>query len=128
MVHTGNVDLETFGEWVAEAISSLPEKFAEKLENVEILAEDWPDPQAMRAAGVNHRMDLLGLYWGVPLTERTQGYNLVAPDKISIYRLPIIEHCRTRAEVRQMIRKVVRHEVAHYFGITDERLHELGAY
>jgi predicted Zn-dependent protease with MMP-like domain len=128
MAHTVDVDLETFAGWVSEAVSSLPDQFAEKLQNVEILVEDWPDSEAMYAAGVNHRMDLLGLYWGVPLIERTQGYNLVAPDKISIYRLPIMEHCRTRAEVRQMIRKVVRHEVAHYFGITDERLHELGAY
>jgi len=90
--------------------------------------EDWPDRQTMRLAGIRHPADLLGFYHGVPLTERGQGYNLVLPDKISIYRQPILMRCRTLDEVRATVRRVVRHEVAHYFGIDDDRLREIGAY
>jgi predicted Zn-dependent protease with MMP-like domain len=120
--------MQTFEQLVTEAISALPEAFRERLENVEIVVEDWPDPETMRQAGIKHPSQLLGFYHGVPLTGRNQGYNLVLPDKISIYRQPILMRCRTLDQVRQMVKRVVWHEVAHHFGISDERLHEIGAY
>ncbi len=92
------------------------------MENVEVVVEDWPDSGTLRLAGVRNAAGLLGFYHGIPLTQRTAGYNLVAPDKISIYRRPILLHCRTTAEVRETVQRVVRHEIAHYFGIDDERL------
>ena len=119
---------QDFDRFAAEALDELPEVFRERLENVEVVVEDWPDRQTMRLAGIRHPADLLGFYHGVPLTERGQGYNLVLPDRISIYRQPILMRCRTHEELRATVRHVVRHEVAHYFGIDDDRLREIGAY
>jgi predicted Zn-dependent protease with MMP-like domain len=119
---------DAFDRLVAEAIDALPESFREKMDNVEILVEDWPDRETLRLAGLRHPEDLLGFYHGVPLTQRSYDYGLTLPDKISIYREPILARCRTWEEVRAMAGRVVRHEVAHYFGIDDERLHEIGAY
>jgi len=123
-----NMDRDTFTELVLEALDDLPEQFREKLQNVEITVEDWPDAETMRLARVRNRSSLLGFYHGIPLPERTQGYNMVMPDKISIYRQPILMHSRNRRQVRERVSRVLRHEVAHYFGIDDERLREIGAY
>ena len=79
-----------------------------------------------KAAGVGPGRTLLGLYHGIPLTQRGEYYNLVPPDKISIYQEPIEEFCRDDDEVREQVRKTVLHELGHYFGIDDDRLHELG--
>lgn len=122
------MDRDTFAELVLKALDDLPEQFREKLQNVEIAVEDWPDAETMRLAGVRNRSNLLGFYHGIPLPERTQGYNMVMPDKISIYRQPILMHARSRREVRERVYRVLHHEVAHYFGIDDERLREIGAY
>ncbi len=117
-----------FEQFVAEALEALPEVFRSRLENVEIVVEDWPDRRTLRLAGVRSPADLLGFYHGVPLTRRTSNYMLVLPDKISIYRRPILMRCRTPEEVRAMVARTLRHEIAHYFGIDDERLEEIGAY
>jgi predicted Zn-dependent protease with MMP-like domain len=119
---------EDFECLVAEALDDLPEVFRERLENVEIVVEEWPDRQTLQLAGVQQPAELMGFYHGVPLTERSQGYNLVLPDRISLYRRPILMQCRTPGEVRAAVQHVLRHEVAHYFGIDDDRLRELGAY
>jgi len=117
-----------FDQFVAEALEALPEVFRSRLENVEIVVEDWPDRRTMRLAGVRSPADLLGFYHGVPLTRRTSNYMLVLPDKITLYRQPILMRCRTLEEVRAMVARTLRHEIAHYFGIDDERLEEIGAY
>jgi len=122
------MDREAFVELVLDAFDALPEQFRERLQNVEIVVEDWPDFETLRLAGVRNRAGLLGFYHGIPLPERTQGYNMVAPDKISIYRRPILMQSRNLREVRETITRVLYHEIAHYFGIDDERLREIGAY
>lgn len=122
------MDRESFAKLVLEALDTLPGQFREKLQNVEFAVEDWPDWATMRLAGVRNRASLLGFYHGIPLPERTQGYNMVMPDKISIYRRPILMQARNAREVRERVFRVVHHEVAHYFGIDDERLREIGAY
>ncbi len=122
------MDEALFERFVAEALEALPEVFRSRLENVEIVVEDWPDRRTMRLAGVRSPADLLGFYHGVPLTRRTSNYMLVLPDKISIYRQPILMRCRTPEEIRAMVARTLRHEIAHYFGIDDERLEEIGAY
>jgi predicted Zn-dependent protease with MMP-like domain len=119
---------DIFERFVAEAIETLPEIFREKIDNVEVMVEDWPDRETMRQAGVHHPTQLLGFYHGVPQTKRTHYYGQVLPDKISIYRRPILMRCRTPEEVRSTIHRVVRHELAHHFGIDDDRLREIGAY
>jgi predicted Zn-dependent protease with MMP-like domain len=112
---------------VAQAVDDLPAQFRDAMENVEIVVEDWPDAQTMQRAGVGHRAELLGFYHGVPLTRRGQNYTMVLPDRISIYRAPIVMRCQRWDQVREMVGRVVRHEVAHHFGIDDERLREIGA-
>jgi predicted Zn-dependent protease with MMP-like domain len=119
---------DEFEQLVVQAIEELPDLFLDKLENVAIVVEDWPDREALYSVGVRRRGDLLGLYHGVPHTKRTRGYNLVMPDKISIYRRPIEMRCRTNEEVQALVKRVVRHEIAHHFGIDDDRLMEIGAY
>lgn len=119
---------DQFDELVLSAIEDLPEIFLDCLENVAIVVEEWPDRATLQSVGVRQRSNLLGLYQGIPQTDRTHGYNLVMPDKISIYRRPILMRCRTELEVRDLVQRVVRHEIAHHFGIDDDRLVEIGAY
>jgi predicted Zn-dependent protease with MMP-like domain len=120
-----DLDIEPF---IDEALNDLPEHFRRQIDNVAIRVEDWPDWQTVRLAGVRSPQDLLGFYHGIPLTQRTSHYALVVPDQISIYRRVILRHCRTIDEVRDMVKHTVFHELAHYFGIDDDRLRELGAY
>src|SRR5689334_8224072 len=121
------MDANTFDTLVEHAWDALPERFRAQLSNVEIVVEDWPDPATMRLAHVHNPAQLLGFYHGVPLTKRGSGYNMVTPDKISLYRRPILMVCRTEDELHATIEHVMRHEIAHHFGISDARLHELGA-
>ena len=122
------MERQTFENLVAEAVNGLPEDFRAELDNVEVIVEDWPDPATMRRAGVRHPAQLLGFYHGIPQTKRTHGYNLVLPDKISLYQRPIEMRCRTLDEIRATIHRVLRHEIAHHFGSDDDRLREIGAY
>jgi len=78
--------------------------------------------------GLGPGQTLFGLYEGVPLTERSSHYGMVLPDKITIFRQPIEAYCRSEEEIRQMVRRTVLHELAHHFGIPDQRLRELGVY
>ena len=117
-----------FERLVAEALDSLPPEFREKMENVEVVIEAWPSREEVRRMGLPHREALLGLYEGVPLTKRTSGYGLVLPDRITIYQGPVEACCHRAEEVRRQVRQVVMHELGHHFGISDERLRELGAY
>ena len=122
------MDPHTFERLVAQAIDDLPPAFREKLDNVEVVIEERADAETLRRAGARHPDQILGLYHGVPQTRRTHRYGLVLPDKISIYRRPILRQCRTPEEVRSTIHRVLRHEIAHHFGIDDNRLREIGAY
>jgi predicted Zn-dependent protease with MMP-like domain len=117
-----------FEALVVEALDSLPPDIQQMLNNVEVVVESRPSPAQLRRLGLGPRGTLFGLYEGVPLTNRTSGYNLVLPDKITIFRQPIEAYCRTDGQVRQVVRRTVLHELAHHFGISDERLRELGAY
>ncbi|MDX1614172.1 MAG: metallopeptidase family protein [Candidatus Promineifilaceae bacterium] len=119
---------DEFERLVAEALDELPPFFQEKMDNIEVLVRPWPGQGELRRAGVPSGHTLLGLYDGVPLTERTSYYNLVPPDTITLYQGPI-EQAAGRAErIPAVVRRTVIHEVAHHFGISDDRLRELGAY
>jgi len=119
---------ETFDELVVQALESLPDEIHDKLDNVAVMVEDYPTQAQLRAGGVGRGMLLFGLYEGVPLTGRTSGYNMVMPDRITLFREPILMACRSMEEVRKTIAHTVLHEIAHHFGISDERLREIGAY
>ncbi len=111
---------------IRQALDELPPELRRHIANVAIVVEEQADRATLALAGVDDPLDLFGLYHGIPLTERTHDYGLVPPDKISIYRRPILHACKTAAEIRACIKQTVRHEIAHYFGIDDERLDELG--
>jgi len=113
-----DVPPERFEELVGEALDSIPESLGRYMENVGVFVEDQRHP------------NLLGLYQGIPLTHRAAygaPYNgLPMPDRITIFRLPICRICRDEADVIRQVRVTVVHEVAHHFGIDDDRLTELG--
>lgn len=125
MVQIAPADFETL---VADAVDALPETFLDMLDNVEIGVEMWPDHHTLSLAGVQSRYALLGFYHGVPQTARPHYYGNVAPDKISIYQGPIEAQCDSLSAVRELVGRVVRHEIAHHFGISDDRLQQIGAY
>jgi predicted Zn-dependent protease with MMP-like domain len=106
---------EEFEEMVATALDGLPDEFGRLMRNVAVVVEHDPGPPG-----------LLGLYEGVPLTSRTTQYAGVLPDRITIYRLAICAICDSEDQVADEVRRTVVHEVGHYFGIDDARLHELG--
>jgi predicted Zn-dependent protease with MMP-like domain len=108
-----------FEEAVQEALDSLPPDLRKFMSNVAIVVEEEPPPG----------MALLGLYEGFPLTRRGSGYAGVPPDKITIYRRPLEQlYGEDPTRLRREIRRVVLHEIAHHFGISDERLVEIGRY
>ena len=119
------MDRERFEKLVAEAVNSLPEEFRARLENIDVVVEDRPTPEQLAESGIKRGVTLLGLYQGVPLTWRGRHYGLVTPDKITIFQKTIEAICRNDAEVKAEIRRVVQHEIAHHFGISDARLRQL---
>ena len=106
-------------------MDSLPEEFRTKLENIDVVVEAWPTQSQLAETGLRRDETLLGLYEGVPLTKRGSHYGLVPPDKITIFQKPIEAECRHDAEIIAEIQRVVRHEIAHHFGIGDARLEQL---
>jgi predicted Zn-dependent protease with MMP-like domain len=117
-----------FEQLVAQALDDLPPYFQAKMSNVEIVIEAWPTRDDLRLGGVPNGQTLLGLYYGVPLTQRGAHYQLVLPDRITIFQGPIEQAYRTPEAIRAGVQHTVVHELAHHFGISDDRLHELGAY
>jgi len=120
------MEQERFEELVRRAVDNLPEEFLERMDNVDIMVEDYPTATQMRKARVSRGSILLGLYEGVPRTRRSSAYGMVLPDKITIFRKSIEAKCRNDDEIIAEIKRVVLHEVAHHFGIGDDRLRELG--
>ena len=119
------VELERFEELVRRALETLPDEIARRMDNVDIEVQEWPSAQQLVSARVGRGATLLGLYQGIPLTNRTSGYNLVAPDRIIIFQGPIERIAHGEDDLVDRVREVVVHEVAHHFGISDERLDEI---
>lgn len=115
-------------EVVGEVLHLLESELGAHLENVEIAVEDVPSDEDLEAVGIEPGETLYGLYQGIPRTERSVFQVSAFPDRITIYRVPIESDARDAAELREKIRRTVLHEMAHHFGISDDRLMELGAY
>jgi predicted Zn-dependent protease with MMP-like domain len=115
----GSVDVspEAFDDLVSEALDGVPLELARLMDNVVVLVEAEPP---------EHDPDLLGLYDGTPLTERDSGYTFREPDRILIFRGPLLEMCTTESQLVEEVRITVVHEIAHHFGIDDHTLHRLG--
>lgn len=124
-MYNGYMERQEFETLVFRAIETLPAEFKSKLENVDVLVEDWPSPQQISQLKLRNKAQLLGLYEGVPQTKRDSGYNLVLPDKITIFQKPIELQCRSNKEIEAEIGRVVQHEIAHHFGIGDATLYKI---
>ena len=115
-----------FEQLVIKALNTLPDEFTTRLENVDVVVQDRPTVEQLRRAGLKPGHSLLGLYEGVPLTKRGARYGLVPPDKITIFQKPIEAKCgQYGIEIAKEIARVVIHEIAHHFGISDARLEQI---
>jgi len=119
------IDKNDFEDLVVEAIAELPEYFRKKMENVAIHIEDFPTRSILRNLGQKSPYSLLGLYQGVPITHRGIHYRNVMPDRILIYREPILKKNKSPQKIKNDIKRVVLHEIGHYFGLSDQVLHAI---
>ena len=119
------VELQRFEELVRRALDTLPEEIAQRISNVDVEVQELPTKSQLRSVGVPSGRTLLGLYQGIPLTRRTSGYSMVPPDRITIFKRPLEMISRGDDDLVNQVRATVIHEVAHHFGISDERLHEI---
>ena len=119
------MDRQRFARLVAVAVENLPEEFTTRLENVDIVVEDRPTYGQVRRTGLRQGQTLLGLYEGVPQTKRGAHYGLVPPDKITIFQKTIEAMCKHDTDIITEIEKVIKHEIAHHFGISDAKLEQL---
>jgi len=132
------MDAERFEALVDEAVAALPPEFADRLDNVDVVVEEFPSRRLLRRMGLGPGRTLLGLYEGVPQTRRDHAYGAVLPDRIVIYRRPVLAEARERAvparrdapldesaldeAVRQVVRATVLHEIGHHFGLGEADL------
>lgn len=121
------VDRERFEQLVDEALDGLPPEFAERLDNISLIVADQATPEQLAKVSVKNPNNLLGLYEGIPLTDRPRAYAGALPDLISIFRLPIQAMSRTDDDIRNQVRNTVMHELGHYFGMSEEQLRETDA-
>ncbi len=118
---------EEFENLVEEALEEIPEYFKKHIENLEFIVKEYPSVNELKRANIYGRGILLGLYEGVPLGKRGLGYQGVLPDRITLYMYPIIDEAkRLRMPLKEKIKKVLMHEIGHYFGLSESELRNLG--
>jgi predicted Zn-dependent protease with MMP-like domain len=115
---------EEFQELIDQALSELPGEHVANIKNIAILYEDNPTPEQRQKLELRNDQTLLGLYEGTPLPQR-QGMTRIFPDKITLFREPLSYHASTKAELKKEIRHTLWHEIAHYYGLDHDRIHEL---
>lgn len=120
------VSREEFEQLVVDAVATLPPAILNRMENVAITIQDWPTRAQLQASNVPPGSTLFGLYQGIPLTQRTSSYGMVAPDRITIFRGPLITYMGTPEAIVEQVRKTVIHEIAHYFGMNEAQIAALG--
>lgn len=122
------MEREEFEKVSQEIFDSLPAKFKERIENVHIVVEDVPTPDILRRANARPNAQLLGLYEGIPLNRRGEHYGMypVVPDTITLFKIPIEAEARSEANLREKIREVLIHEIAHYFGMSEREVRAAG--
>ena len=114
-----------FEELVERALRRLPKRFRDKLANVAVMIEEWPDDDTLADLGIEPPGTLYGLYRGVDVTRRDSSYGNVLPDVITIYQGPIEEDGGSPEEMAEIVRETVMHELGHYFGLDDDELHRI---
>ena len=116
---------DAFETLISRAIDDLPQRYIEHLDNVAITYATEPTSEQLTKQGVRENQLLLGLYEGSPLTKRGAGYNLVLPDKITIFKNPILMLSRDEADLYERVKRTLWHEIAHHYGLDHGRIHEL---
>ena len=120
-----HVNDEEFEQIVKQAIDNIPEKYAKNIKNLAFVVETDPNDEQRQRLKLHQGTTLYGLYEGVPLTNRGAGYNLVLPDKITIFKNPLELSSQGLKDLTDKVRHTVWHEVAHYYGLDHNRIHEL---
>ncbi len=120
-----DITQEEFEKIVSRAIDSIPDKYFEHIKNVVFVTEDEPTPEQRRKLQLRNDQSLFGLYEGIPITKRSSGYNMVLPDKITIFKNPIQMMSNSQEELVAQVNNTVWHEVAHYYGLDHLQIHEL---
>ncbi len=121
-----SISREQFQNLVLQALSDLPEDVRHSLQNVDVVVDDVASMSQIVGTGIENAMNLLGLYEGIPLTER-YGYDMVLPDKVTLFQKPIESICDTQEQMAEEISKTLIHEIAHHFGLDDDHLDRLGS-
>ncbi len=116
---------DKFSELIGSALDELPEKYTSKLSNVVITYEDQPSQEQRERLKLHCNQSLFGLYEGVPLTKRGNGFSGQLPDKITLFKLPLVFNSSDEDSFKKQIKHTLWHEIAHYFGLDHDRIHEL---
>lgn len=116
---------EQFSALISQAMDELPQEYIRGLQNVVITYDDEPSPQQREEMKLKQYESLFGLYQGVPLTKRGAGYNLVLPDKITIFKLPMLQATHDEDSLYAQVKHTLWHEIAHYYGLDHDRIHEI---
>lgn len=120
-----SVSDEQFDEFISEAMDELPDQYIKRLDNVLITYEDEPLDEQRNKLKLRCDQTLFGLYEGIPLTKRNAAYNLVLPDKITLFKLPLFYSSADIDDFKRKIKHTLWHEVAHYYGLGHDRIHEI---
>jgi predicted Zn-dependent protease with MMP-like domain len=116
---------EQFDELITRAMNELPQKYIKGLQNVAIVMADEPSPEQIQKMKIGNYQILLGLYEGIPLTQRGSNYNLVLPDKITLFKNSILAVSNNETELFERIKRTLWHEIAHYYGLNHKRIDEI---
>lgn len=116
---------QEFDALISRAMDELPQEYIRNLNNVAITYADEPTPEQLTKQGVRHGQLLLGLYEGIPLTQRGAGYTYVLPDKITLFKHPLIIVSHDATSFYAQIKRTLWHEIAHHYGLNHNRIHEL---
>jgi len=116
---------EVFSALMAECLDELPQEYVEGLDNVLITYEDLPTNEQRKKQKLGPNQTLLGLYEGIPLTKRGAGYQFVLPDKITLFKWPLVNESRDEEELKSNVKHTLWHEIAHYYGLGHKRIHEI---
>jgi len=121
-----HLDLDQFKDLVSRSLQEIPEEFLEYLENLEIIVEEEPSPEVLQELGLGKEDLLFGLYQGIPRPDKSTFQRISLPDRITLFRNPILRSCRSKQTILDQIRKTLVHELAHHFGFTEKRIRKLG--
>lgn len=116
---------QEFSNMIDEALASLPVKYTHAMDNVVIVYEDEPTEEQREKMHLRDSQTLFGLYEGIPMPQRGAGYNLVLPDKITIFKNPIVQNSQDIIDLKKQIRHTLWHEIAHHFGLDHDQIHKL---